>query len=347
MRHRIVLTVLALALVASVSALAGCKGSTTIESLWPAASTERVVPKPAGTPRWPLTGLEAPSFDATTIRVVSVKIENHSGARPQSGLDKADVVYEVISEGGITRFHALFQSQVPKVVGPVRSCRPPDLFLIQQYHSLLAHVGGPKSVRTILASDKTRYNDMDQFFNPAAYWRVSTRSAPHNMYMDITKLRGFATTKRGYPASETVTGFEFARASSAATPTVTQLTVPVSASTKSSWRYDPATRTYARSINGTAHKDAVTGKQLTSRNVIVMWANITPYPGDTHGVVQIALTGSGRVSVFIGGQRVDGTWEAGTDAPPRFKDATGAPIKLDPGNTWIQVIGTTQNISTK
>ncbi|HEY5517892.1 MAG TPA: DUF3048 domain-containing protein [Coriobacteriia bacterium] len=347
MRHRIVLTVLALALVASVSALAGCKGSTTIESLWPAASTERVVPKPAGTPRWPLTGLEAPSFDATTIRVVSVKIENHSGARPQSGLDKADVVYEVISEGGITRFHALFQSQVPKVVGPVRSCRPPDLFLIQQYHSLLAHVGGPKSVRTILASDKTRYNDMDQFFNPAAYWRVSTRSAPHNMYMDITKLRGFATTKRGYPASETVTGFEFARASSAATPTVTQLTVPVSASTKSSWRYDPATRTYARSINGTAHKDAVTGKQLTSRNVIVMWANITPYPGDTHGVVQIALTGSGRVSVFIGGQRVDGTWEAGTDAPPRFKDASGAPIKLDPGNTWIQVIGTTQNISTK
>jgi len=276
-----------------------------------------------------------------------VKIENHSAARPQSGLDKADVVYEVVSEGGITRFHALFQSQVPKVVGPVRSCRPPDLFLIQQYHSLLAHVGGPKSVRTILASDKTRYNDMDQFFNPAAYWRVSTRSAPHNMYMDITKLRGFATTKRGYPASETVTGFEFARASSAATPTVTQLTVPVSASTKSSWRYDPATRTYARSINGTAHKDAVTGKQLTSRNVIVMWANITPYPGDTHGVVQIALTGSGRVSVFIGGQRVDGTWEAGTDAPPRFKDASGAPIKLDPGNTWIQVIGTTQNISTK
>jgi len=347
MRHRIVLTVLALSLLASVSALAGCKGSTTIESLWPAASTERVVPKPAGTPRWPLTGLEAPSFDATTIRVVSVKIENHSAARPQSGLDKADVVYEVIAEGGITRFHALFQSQVPKVAGPVRSCRPPDLFLIQQYHSLLAHVGGPKSVRTILASDKTRYNDMDQFFNPASYWRVSTRSAPHNMYMDITKLRGFATTKRGYPASETVTGFEFARASTAATPTVTQITVPVSGSTKSEWRYSATTRTYARSINGKAHKDAVTGKQLTSRNVIVMWAKITPYPGDKKGVVQIALTGSGRVSVFIGGQRVDGTWEAGTDAPPRFKDAAGKPIKLDPGNTWIQVIGTTQNISTK
>jgi hypothetical protein len=347
MRHRIVPTVLAVAVVASLAALSGCKGPTTIEALWPAAATERVVPKPAGTPRWPLTGLEAPSPDATRIRVVSVKIENSPAARPQTGLDKADVVYELIAEGGITRFHALFQSQAPKATGPVRSCRPPDLILIQQYHSLLAHVGGPRAVRTILASSKTRYNDMDQFFNPASYWRVSNRAAPHNMYMDITKLRGYATTKRGYPASETITGFEFARASTAATPTVTLLTVPVSPSNRSQWRYDPAKRTYARSMNGIAHKDAVTGKQLTARNVIVMWARITPYPGDRHGVVDIALTGSGRVSVFIGGQRIDGTWQAGIAAPPTFKDAVGSPIKLDPGNTWIQVIGSTQNISMK
>jgi hypothetical protein len=347
MSSRIAPIVLALTLVAGLAALAGCKGSTTIESLWPAASSERVVPKPAGTPRWPLTGLEAPSFDATTIRVVSVKIENHSAARPQTGLDKADVVYEVIAEGGITRFHCLFQSQAPAVVGPVRSCRPPDLYLIQQYHSLLAHVGGPRAIRNILASNKTKYNDMDQFFNPASYWRVSNRAAPHNMYLDITKLRGFATTKRGYPATETITGLEFARASAIATPSVTLLTVPVSTINKVQWRYDAASRTYARSINGKAHKDAVSGKQLTARNVVVIWAKITPYPGDTHNVVDIKLTGSGRASVFTGGQRVDGTWEAGTEAPPIFKTADGKPIKLDPGNTWIQVMGSTQNISTK
>jgi hypothetical protein len=346
MRSRIASTVLVLALVAALAALVGCKGSTAIESLWPAASTERVVPKPPGTPRWPLTGLEAPSFDATTIRVVSVKIENHSAARPQTGLDKADVVYEVIAEGGITRFHCLFQSQSPTTVGPVRSCRPPDLYLIQQYHSLLAHVGGPKVVRNILAANKTKYNDMDQFFNPASYWRVSNRAAPHNMYMDMNRLRGVATTKRGYPATETITGLEFARASAAATPTVTLLTVPVSSINKVTWRYSATSRTYARSINGKPHKDAVSGKQLTSRNVVVMWAKISPYPADTH-VVEIKLTGSGRASVFIGGQRIDGTWEAGTGAPPVFRTSDGKPIKLDPGNTWIQVIGNTQNISTK
>jgi len=347
MRSRTVSMILIVALVAALAVLAGCKGSTALQALWPAASSERAVPKPAGTPRWPLTGLEAPSFDATTIRVVSVKIENSPAARPQTGLDKADVVYEVIAEGGITRFHALFQSQTPKVAGPVRSCRPPDLFVIQQYRSLLAHVGGPPLIRRILASDKTKYNDMDQFFNPASYYRVSTRAAPHNMYMDIAKLRGFATSKRGYPATETITGFEFARASAVATPVVTQITCPVSPSNKSQWKYNKTTGLYARSINGVPHKDAVTGKQLTARNVVVMWAKISPYPGIHKNVVQIGLTGSGRVSVFIGGQRIDGTWEAGTDAAPTFKAADGKPIKLAPGNTWIQVMGTTQSISTK
>ncbi len=334
-------------MVAALAVMVGCTGSTALQAFWPAASSERVVPKPAGTPRWPLTGLDAPSFDATTIRVVSVKIENAPAARPQTGLDQADVVYEVIAEGGITRFHALFQSQTPKVAGPVRSCRPPDLFVIQQYRSLLAHVGGPPLIRKILASDKTKYNDMDQFFNPSAYYRVSNRAAPHNMYMSVDKLRQNAIANRGYPATETITGLEFARASAVATPVVTQITCPVSPSNKSQWKYNATTRLYARSINGKAHKDAVTGKQLTARNVVVMWAKISLYPGLHKNVVQIGLTGSGRVSVFIGGQRIDGTWKAGTDAPPTFKSADGKPIKLAPGNTWIQVMGTTQSITTK
>jgi hypothetical protein len=346
MRRRIVPIALAVALAAALTVLTGCKAAATIEAAWPAASSERVVPKPVGTPRWPLTGLEAPSPEATQIRVMSVKIENSPAARPQTGLDKADVVYEVIAEGGITRFHCLFQSQAPPVVGPVRSCRPPDLYLIQQYHSLLAHVGGPKAIRTILASDTTRYNDMDEFFNPASYWR-SKRPAPHNMYLDMTKLRGFATTKRGYPATETISGFEFAKTSVAATPAVTSITVPMSSANKVLWRYNAVSGTYARSINGKAHVDAVTGKQLTAHNVIVIWAKTTPYPGDTHGVVNIALTGSGRASVFVRGQRFDGTWSAGTDAPPQFKTTDGVVIKLDPGNTWIQVLSTTQSIVAK
>ena len=91
---------------------------------WPEADTERTVAKPAEPPRWPLTGLEAPSAEAITQRVVSVKIENSAEARPQTNLQLADVVYESVTEGGITRFNAIFHSQAPEVVGPVRSRAP-------------------------------------------------------------------------------------------------------------------------------------------------------------------------------------------------------------------------------
>jgi hypothetical protein len=346
MRPRVI-TVALSALVAA-GLLAGCAAPRVIESLWPTASAERSVPRPAGTLRWPLTGLPAPSSDAVVTRVVAVKIENSPAARPQTGLEQADIVYEMISEGGITRFQALFQSQVPKAVGPVRSCRPPDIYLVPQYHSIFAHVGGPKSVRNILAADHTRYNDMDQFFNPASYYRVKTRPAPHNMYLDIAKLRTFASSKRGYPATETITGLEFSPSAAAATtPSITQINVPVSSSNKVQWNFDAVSRTYLRSINGKPHKDAVSGRQLRAVNVVVLWVQINPYPGDIHGVVEITLAGTGRASVFSGGRRTDGTWQAGTTAPPVLKDTNGETIKLDPGNTWFQVIANDQNITMK
>lgn len=336
----------ATALVILAGALAACKAPTTIDALWPKASAERVVAQPPATARWPLTGLKAPSLEAVQARVMSVKIENSPAARPQTGLDRADVVYEVIAEGGITRFHTIFHSQMPTEVGPVRSARPPDLTIISQYHSMLAHVGGPLAVRTQLAN-KAKYNDMDQFFNPASYWRTSKRAAPHNMYLNVEKLRRAGIKNRGYEASATVTGFEFNRTAVEATPSVTVVNVPVSASNKVTWTFDPGDDVYARAINGKAHKDAMSGKQLTARNVIVVWARITPYPGDKHGVVDIKLSGSGRASVFRGGERIDGTWQAGTDAPPRFLDKNGAVIKLNPGNTWIQVLGLDQKITVK
>lgn len=337
---------LALALLLVVGGLGGCKAPTKLDGIWPTATSERVVPQPAATPRWPLTGIVAESADAVTARVMSVKIENSPAARPQTGLDKADVVYEVIAEGGITRFHAIFHSKVPTVVGPVRSARPPDLFIISQYHSMLAHVGGPRAVRNKLAN-RSLYNDLDQFFNPASYWRSSDRPAPHNMYLNVAKLRDLGIKNRGYAASLPVTGFEFNKSAAPATVSVTTLNVAVSGSNKVRWAYDGSTHLYARSINGTAHKDAVTGKQLTAHNVVVIWARITPYPGDKHGVVDIKLKGSGRATVLRGGQKFDGTWEASGDAPPRFRDADGNTIKLDPGNTWIQVIGNDQTIEYK
>jgi hypothetical protein len=347
MRHRIVPTVLALALAVSFAPLAGCKGSTAIESLWPAAAAERVVPKPAGTPRWPLTGLEAPSPEATQIRVVSVKIENSPEARPQTGLDKADIVYETVTEGGITRFNALFQSQNPILAGPVRSARPSDFSIVPQYHALFAHCGADSQVRAKL-TDRSLFDDMDQFFNPGPYSRAKDRPAPHNLYVNLAALRTAAVRNRGYAATETIDGLAFARSSSTASSTVGSVTVLFSSSNKATWKFEAGSGLYARSINGKPHLDKVSHKQLTARNVVVLWARVTNYVKGSHGqVVDIELTGSGRASVFRDGQRFDGTWEASATTPPRLSAADGSSIRLDPGNTWFQVIGTGQSISMK
>jgi hypothetical protein len=346
MRSRTLAVAVATALIAALLSLSGCQAPKVIESVWPKAVSERAIPKPAGPPRWPLTGLAAPSLEAARLRVVSVKIENSSPARPQSGLDLADVVYETVTEGGITRFNALYQSRAPKVVGPVRSARASDFYVVPQYHALFAHVGGESNVMKVFA-DRKKYSDMDQFFNPSSYWRDHDRSAPHNMYVDVPRLRGDAVRSRKFAATLEIKGLAFSRASAAATPTITQVTVPFAPDNKVVWRYDRKSGTYLRAINGKAHVDKLSRKQYRAANVVVVWAQVR---GRSHrdvagsAAVEIVLAGTGRVSVFRNGQRYDGTWEAGLDAPPTFRAANGQSIRLAPGNTWFQVIANDQNI---
>jgi hypothetical protein len=340
-------TTIALILVSAVAAagVGGCKAKSVIQSVWPTASAERTVPKPPAPPRWPLTGLDAPDQQATLIRPISVKIENSAPSRPQSGLDMADVVYETVTEGGITRFNAIFQSKQPKVAGPVRSVRYSDLYIVPQYHAIFAHCGGESNLQKAL--EHPRYGDMDQFFNSAPYFRSSEKAAPHNLFVDLAKLRDAAVEKRKLVPTAEFRAFAFDRSSLEPTPVVTAVTVPFATDNKAMWAYSASTRTYARSINGKAHKDKVSGRQYTARNVVVMWAQVsTRGHRDSVGTaaLEIVLEGTGRASVFRDGQRFDGTWTADISNPPTFKAANGATIKFSPGNTWFQVIANDQNI---
>jgi Protein of unknown function (DUF3048) N-terminal domain/Protein of unknown function (DUF3048) C-terminal domain len=344
--RRAMIAVLALCLAAT--SLTGCKAEKVIEAVWPKADSERTIPKPAAPPRWPLTGLDAPDDAATKTRVVSVKIENSPAARPQSGLDQADIVYETVTEGGITRFNAFFQSKSPALVGPVRSARLSDTYIVPQYHALFAHCGGDSSLRAELA-DKARFDDVDQFFNPSAYWRAGDRSAPHNLMTDISKVRTQGIEARHYEAELAITGLSFRKAPPSVGATCTLITVPFSQGNTVSWLYDAGARTYARSINGEPHSDRESKKPYTTSNVAVLWAKTRQVKTTKFGGawIEIVLTGSGRCTVFRDGMRLDGTWATTGKEPPVFKTADGAQIKFAPGTTWFQVIANDQNISFK
>lgn len=315
-----------------------------VTSAWPVAERERAVPAPPEPVRWPLTGVDvAPGESPADVRVLSVKIENSPAARPQSGLDKADIVYESLTEGGITRFNALFHSQVPPEVGPVRSARMSDTQLVPQYSALFAHSGGNSGVlRAISAAGLELVHHSGA---SAAYRRATDRRAPHNLYMDPTRAREIAVS-RGYSATQELKGLQFSP-SVDSTVTVTQIDVPFSRANSVTWEYDSEADAYMRSNNGRPHDDRVSGEQYSARNVVVLWTRTTATGprGIGGATLEIEMIGSGRTAIFRNGVRIDGTWETDGSAPPVFKDDQGAIARLAPGNTWFQVVPLDVNIS--
>jgi len=319
-----------------------------VTSAWPDAEAERAVDKPAEPPVWPLTGLPAPGADApANLRIVSVKIENSPEARPQSGLQAADVVYESITEGGITRFNAMYHSQVPaEMIGPVRSARLSDTDIVPQYSAVFAFSGASGQVNSAVraAGIENLSQDVGVTYG---YTRVSFRSAPHNLYLDLAKIREEAA-RRGMASKQEITPLAFERRAAEATPTISAVDIPFSPANRVRWTYDAQNDVYLRENNGRVHADAITDTQISTKNVVVMWAAMTAAgKRDVTGsqTYDIALVGSNRVTVFRNGQKLDGTWEATADKPPVFKATDGTQIRLAPGNTWIQVVPTNVNIT--
>lgn len=325
----------------------GCKRATrAVVAHWPRADAERTVAGDS-TPRWPLTGLPAPSASAISRRVLSIKVENSPEARPQTNLQRADVVYESVTEGGITRFNALFQSTDPDRVGPVRSARLSDLSIVPQYHALFFFSGASSTVNGRVNAAGIENLSEDAGIS-APYLRSSDRRAPHNLYIIPTKARAEAV-RRKMASSRAIEGLAFGASGDESTQTVNGIYVPFSPANKVQWTYDKAANAYQRVDNGRPHIDKATGRQLSARNVVVLWARYTPASHDKVGstTYDITLVGTGRVSVFHDGVCWNGTWSATKDAPPRFTSADGRQIRLTPGNTWFQVVQSSTVVTLK
>jgi hypothetical protein len=287
-----------------------------------------------------LTGLPVADASVNKRPVTAVMIENSPDARPQAGLNQAGVVFEAIAEGGITRFLTLFQDTEPDYIGPVRSVRPYYVQWLAGFDAAVAHVGGSADALAMLKNGEAK--DLDQFANPGPYHRVSNRYAPHNMYSSIPALRelqekkGFTSTYNGFPRKTEV--------KPAAAATVTSIDFNISSAVYNPhYDYDPATNTYKRAEGGKPHLDEKSG-QIAPKVVIAL-----TMPQGLNGIyTTYGNLGSGEVHVFQDGAVTVGTWSKPTAKDQiTFKDASGAPIKLNPGQTWISVVGSSSRISYK
>lgn len=272
-----------------------------------------------------LTGNEVEK-DLADRPILGVMIENSSEARPQTGLDSAGIVFETVAEGGITRYLALFQEDMPAEVGPVRSIRAYFLDWAMGFDASIAHVGG--SADALAAVDERNANSLNQFRYPEPYHRVSSRAAPHNMYASTEGLRELQKDRRHKKADFK----EIPRSndSPSAEPTATNIAINFSsANFQAEFRYDKATNSYTRYLAGKPHIDAETNQPITVKNVIVI-----KMPS-----AQINAEGEGEALVFKDGSVQTVSWEL-DDYKNRIKliDSNDNEVSLNRGDSWFAVL---------
>ncbi len=301
----------------------------------------------------PLTGL--PVSDPTLLerRPLAIKVQNYTISRPQFGLRQADIVYEHLSEAGITRFTAIYLCQYVDKVGSVRSARFIDLEIPAMYKSLIAYSGTSPGLfpKFINADFKEREFWYDRGIHSEGFYRdkdLRAQGVPieHTLFALPLKIWEIAT-QLGINQRQDLQGLNFAAEVPPGGQPATHIHIPYPhRDMVVDYYYDPASGNYLRWDGKEPHLDAVSGEQLSVTNVIVIYAThvdadfYEDYPRTNWPSVQIQLWGNGPAVIFRDGQAFQGLWAR----PKRedmvvFRDLTGqVPIPLKPGNTWIQLV---------
>lgn len=333
-RNRVVLLICLCALIGGA-----CKSAEPVQPVRVAQAPTTPSPKPSSI--HPITGVtfDAPA-DWQDRRVIAAKIGNSSVERPQSGLEDADLVYEELAEGGITRFIAVFHSTDPGLIGPVRSARLVDPEIIGPLKPLFAYAGGVGPVLSRVKSDK-RITDASFDNATDAYTRLRDRKAPYNLYADVSDLwngshgspptdlfhwlpEGAAATEGGAPAAS----FDFSFADQGS----------------SSFTYSDGV--WRRSNNGRPHT-LNDGSVASPRNVLVQYVSVTAGSiVDANGErsPDTSVEGRGDALLFRGGRVFSGRWEAAPSGHTRFLLDDGTPMLLVPGQTYVELIPNSRRV---
>ena len=288
----------------------------------------------------PLTGKVA-NADLTDRRPIVVMLDNQYYARPQAALSEADIVYEILAEGLITRYMAVFYGNYPDHIGPVRSSRPYFVEKAFEYDPYYVHVGG--SMQALNDIRKLGLADIDGL-SSGAFWREKHKRAPHNMYTSSEVLVKDAN-RLGYKTSVDIKFLKFHE----------DFTVPEGVDAKNitlvykepvqsdkigyftSYKYNEAEKVYYRYTNGEPHLDEDSKVHLSCTNILVQYAKTVVL--DNEGRLDVDLISSGEGRYYTAGKYIDVTWNKDSAADmTHFFDKSGNAIKLNPGVTWFQVV---------
>lgn len=320
---------------ASVCLITGCAAIIGTPSGTPSDSSTPT-PTPVVYETAPLTGVQYVQGSNAALAGPSVacKVDNLDVARPQVNLNQTDMVFDEMVEGGLTRFVAVFHSHMPTQAGPVRSIRPMDPDIISPFGGIVCYSGGQlKFVKLMRATNVFNANETEES-GKGTFTRVSNREAPHNVIVNVAKLQA-AHLDLAPPTPL----FQFAKDSSGATAaagtSLDSLKVYFP-SALAQWTPSVDRTQWLRTQDGKVDTDSVTGQQLHATNVVVLQVAIDRKYGHIPKTVMVS---SGKAWVLTGGKYIEASWsKASQTAPILLTDASGTPVLLAPGNTWVELM---------
>lgn len=272
------------------------------------------------------------------LPIFTYMIENASDSRPPTNLSKANMVFEAIAEGGITRFLAVYDSdQDLNRVSPVRSARTYFLDWASEFQGLYIHIGGsPESLE--LVYERPIY-DVNEFAYGSYFWRTNDKVAPHNVCTSTDLMRKLIEFKK-WEIKPNYESWQFKKeAELTSRPESQEIYIDYNSDYYSvKWQYDKENNDYTRFQGGTIHKDA-DGSVIKVKNIAVMYSKSYVIPGDDKFRRYTQTVGEGKAYVFLDGQVIEGQWQRpDLESRTRFYDAQGNEVEFNQGVTWVQAL---------
>ena len=294
--------------------------------------------------RCPLSGMPPSGGVVPQRPALAIKVDNYPAARPQSGLNQADVIFEEPIEAGITRLIAVFQCQGAALVGSIRSARAVDASILDELSKpIFMHVGAIAPVSWIIQQADV----LDEDLSRHAYLAQSPpgRNAPYDTY--ISTSAGWALHPEDSVAPAPIFSYS---TSPSATRAVTSVHIPYSPTNDNTWTWEGRTQRWLLSYRGVPAR-AADGDDIGATNVVVETVQVTygPWTEDIQRdpEVQSQLLGSGPATVFSAGGATVGTWQRPSLAEPtHLIGPDGTTIALQPGETWVEVVPANVGVTT-
>ncbi|MFH1536378.1 MAG: DUF3048 domain-containing protein [Patescibacteria group bacterium] len=271
----------------------------------------------------------------------TIVIENFVSVRPQAGLGDANLVYEVLAEGGITRFLAVYASgDHIDLIGPVRSARHYLVDLSEEYHGIFAHIGGsPQALGILNVNDYL--TDLNQFGYSQYYWRDENLDAPHNLFTSSDFMLFAQRDLLTEDQEGEYDAWKFKEEALMKNRPTEEKYVKVNFSSSSyevEWKYDADSNEYLRFNGGVEHLDKNSEEQLAVSNIVVQYAETSLLEENT-GRLDIKTLGEGDMIVFQDGAYIEGTWKKEERGDrTKFYDSFDEEIEFNPGKTWVEIV---------